>query len=398
MNIPSSPLSLSPTSRTWILIAMLLAVFVVFFIIQSYAHVTGHIDKGTCNSCHSGARATELGLKDFNIELSTYNYVHKVMEKGCRRCHLRNEMPMDNGWAIMGPSSAGEQIFFFTDLSPEGTYEMVLEMEDERERRVTLDPVEFVPLKVERVGKNTGKPPSIKEVDVIEVKYSVFNEALVRWTTNVPANTIVEYGLTAEYGKVVEYSKVYTTEHRIKLTGLRANAVYHYRVISRDLFGSASVSEDHTLDTSRAFQKTVVLDNAPLASSGMEATLFKVSRSGEVALRVLNVTPSKTFVRIRELIIFKNQEKHGFGLKSAKELTINLCVECHSRSLGITHPVGVQSRSENTSIPTNLPTIEDGMITCVTCHNPHGGKEKYFSRLPYKRDLCIECHTKGVFL
>ena len=49
------------------------------------------------------------------------------------------------------------------------------------------------------------------------------------------------------------------------------------------------------------------------------------------------------------------------------------CLECHSaEKLGRSHPIGVDpSRSpEHMEVPEYLP-LEDGMVSCGTCHNPH---------------------------
>ena len=303
---------------------------------------------------------------------------------------MRSEASMGRWWMIMGPVASGEQVFFLTELSPEGSYEVELEVDGDRGGRVKIGPMSFVPSKLKISGKNEGKAPTIKEVDVIEVKHSVFNEAVIRWTTDVPSNTIVEYGFTTDYGKTVKYDKVFTTEHRIKISGLNRETTYHFRVVSRDIFGNASVSDGHTIDTTKQVSKVVVLDE-PSPADKMKATLFRVNRAGDVAVRVFNDTRSRVFVRVRELTIFGAESNHGLGLKSGVALTINNCVDCHS--FGITHPVGVKSRSRETSIPPNLPTIEDGMITCVTCHDPHGGEQEKLSRLPAMTDLCVQCHT-----
>ena len=108
----------------------------------------------------------------------------------------------------------------------------------------------------------------------------------------------------------------------------------------------------------------------------------------------------KTFIKLLTdktvkayLVVNESAEigKHGFGLAPASVSQIDVCVKCHSQ--GASHPVGIKSNGPKTKIPSELPTIEGGMITCVTCHYPHGGEKKYFARLDFARDLCIACHT-----
>jgi len=55
--------------------------------------------------------------------------------------------------------------------------------------------------------------------------------ATIVWSTDTPANSVVEYGTTRAYGlqKVVDEA---VTEHSVVLTGLEPDTLYHYRVIS----------------------------------------------------------------------------------------------------------------------------------------------------------------------
>ncbi|MBA4366220.1 MAG: hypothetical protein C0403_01090 [Desulfobacterium sp.] len=72
--------------------------------------------------------------------------------------------------------------------------------------------------------------------------------------------------------------------------------------------------------------------------------------------------------------------------------SIDACYSCHTlESLGTTHSIRVYS-GNNTKIPSDLPTVKGGMITCVTCHHPHGGEAKYFVRKIITTKLCISCH------
>jgi hypothetical protein len=49
------------------------------------------------------------------------------------------------------------------------------------------------------------------------------------------------------------------------------------------------------------------------------------------------------------------------------------CLECHSaQELGRSHPIGVDPShsAARIEVPAELP-LEDGMVSCGTCHNPH---------------------------
>lgn len=85
--------------------------------------------------------------------------------------------------------------------------------------------------------------------------------------------------------------------------------------------------------------------------------------------------------------------RHGRqGLKNQYKAGIDSCKSCHS--LGpASHPVGV-TISKDTKIPENLPTGEGKIVTCATCHTPHGGNLENLARLNFQRDICVLCHTK----
>ncbi|MCX6835090.1 MAG: fibronectin type III domain-containing protein, partial [candidate division Zixibacteria bacterium] len=71
----------------------------------------------------------------------------------------------------------------------------------------------------------------------------------VYWTTNEPATSQVEYGLSQAYGTFSSLDATLVTDHAVTLTGLTADTVYHYRVISRDALNNEAISSDYTFRT-----------------------------------------------------------------------------------------------------------------------------------------------------
>src|SRR5262249_21270210 len=53
--------------------------------------------------------------------------------------------------------------------------------------------------------------------------------ATINWTTNEPADTRVEYGITTAYGSFTTLNPTLVTAHTQALTGLSPNTLYHYR-------------------------------------------------------------------------------------------------------------------------------------------------------------------------
>lgn len=75
------------------------------------------------------------------------------------------------------------------------------------------------------------------------------NGAVITWTTDSPAEGSVEYGTTTAYGIVSSYDNTMVTSHRVALSQLAAQTMYHYKVKSRDASGLWAESADCTFTT-----------------------------------------------------------------------------------------------------------------------------------------------------
>ncbi|MBP6964508.1 MAG: N-acetylmuramoyl-L-alanine amidase [Armatimonadetes bacterium] len=69
------------------------------------------------------------------------------------------------------------------------------------------------------------------------------------WTTNEPATSQVEYGLTTSYGNLTTLDANLVTSHSMQVTGLARRTTYHYRVRSKDASGNEAISGDYTIKT-----------------------------------------------------------------------------------------------------------------------------------------------------
>ncbi len=94
------------------------------------------------------------------------------------------------------------------------------------------------------LGGNPG--PQISNVQATNV---TDDSATITWTTDQPATSQVEYGLTTAYGNLSPLHGTLVTSHSVMLEGLDSNTLYHYRVISTNGNGSAT-SNDFTFNTS----------------------------------------------------------------------------------------------------------------------------------------------------
>ena len=79
------------------------------------------------------------------------------------------------------------------------------------------------------------------------------------WTTDRPADSQVEYGLSTSYGFTSTLDTAQVIAHDVMLAGLSANTTYHFRVKSRERAGNLTVSPDSTFTTKPAPLPTVAL-------------------------------------------------------------------------------------------------------------------------------------------
>jgi len=95
---------------------------------------------------------------------------------------------------------------------------------------------------------STGTSLTISRVAASSIGSS---SATISWTTNAPADSQVEYGVTTAYGKSSALNSSQITSHRQALSGLSPGVTYHYRVKSSTSAGAAAVSGDYVMTTHR---------------------------------------------------------------------------------------------------------------------------------------------------
>jgi serine protease len=94
-------------------------------------------------------------------------------------------------------------------------------------------------------GPGDITPPDISNVQSGNVAY---NSAIITWDTDETADSKVEYGLDPSYGSAAT-DAAFVTSHAIDLTGLSAETVYHYRVVSKDAAGNETTGNDYAFTT-----------------------------------------------------------------------------------------------------------------------------------------------------
>lgn len=86
-------------------------------------------------------------------------------------------------------------------------------------------------------------------VSISDVIISVAGDrAIIEWTTDLPADSRVEYGVTTGYGMEATDTTL-TTQHLIELVALKLQTAYHFRIQSIDASGVDDQSRDFTFAT-----------------------------------------------------------------------------------------------------------------------------------------------------
>jgi hypothetical protein len=138
--------------------------------------------------------------------------------------------------------------------------------------------------------------PGIGSVKVSEIKP---DSAIIRWITDEPSTSQVEY--RASPGYLSALHKEYVTEHAVQLVGLKPGTNYRYRTLSADRIGNLSRSEEQEFTTPPAFTVSSLTVSPQQARIGEKVTIsvlvtnnMDVPGSYEVTLRVGDAQESVT--------------------------------------------------------------------------------------------------------
>ncbi len=128
--------------------------------------------------------------------------------------------------------------------------ECTAEADGEETRLCSVKPVSSC------IGLGSATSLTITEITVRHLLWMTKEWTIVDhifWTTNVPANSYIEYGLTTSYGFTAGYTASPaspTTQHGTDgLADLQRNTTYHFRIIAEDAQGHKIVSDDYTFTT-----------------------------------------------------------------------------------------------------------------------------------------------------
>ncbi len=103
---------------------------------------------------------------------------------------------------------------------------------------------------VSGAGNGNPPPPSTLDITNVQAAPATTSTSQVVWTTNVPADSAVDYGTSTSYGSSTPVDSAMVTSHQVTLSGLAASTTYYYQVRSSDSKNNHGNSGGHTFKTS----------------------------------------------------------------------------------------------------------------------------------------------------
>jgi hypothetical protein len=163
-----------------------------------------------------------------------------------------------------------------TELSDNTTYHYRVKSRDGAKNEVVGEDHTFT----------TAVPPDVTApaISVVDASGITMGSATITWTTNEPASSQVEYGLTASYGSTTTVDANLVLSHSVTLSGLSPSSSYHYRAVSVDNAGNKTVSLDGDLTTLTQFTLT---GSQVVNDSGQAALQVQFTASAPVSLRLV---------------------------------------------------------------------------------------------------------------
>src|SRR5256712_13489055 len=122
-------------------------------------------------------------------------------------------------------------------------------------------------------GGNPGGPPTPLTISSVQAATATTNGFQVSWSTNVAANSSVDYGTSASYGSSTPVNSTMVTSHQMALTNLTTGTLYHFRVRSTDAKGNNAASNDMTFATAGDTTPPTVSITSPAANATLAGSV-----------------------------------------------------------------------------------------------------------------------------
>ena len=364
---------------------LLLLLILIIFIVPRIAATAEQNITSSCQECH---------FETYEKAISS-PYRHEVVKDDCAICHIIKGEDLDNGRTrnkIFSITST-ENLLNLGEFVEDNRYRIKIVARDDDEGN--SEPI-FIDINTaELESRNYPAINEMSGVKVDEIKKGPFCQASISWFTDTPATSEIEYVSEEGHKNRFSIDDIYTRNHRLILPRLKHNSTYSFEAVSIDLSGNEMRSQTFTLTTTKEFSHKLRPPDSPSSFSKTDNLhVYKINDSEGLYMRAYTDRPTQLILSIKKSNP-GGKDMHGNGLTTMQFLTIDVCRQCHNQNAS--HPVGIRPKDEKVKIPPDLPTIQNGILTCVTCHFAHGGKQIFFARLDFDKGLCIKCHTDGYY-
>ncbi len=132
-------------------------------------------------------------------------------------------------------------------------------------------------------GNNGNPPPTTLAITNVLIGSATTSSCQVDWTTNVPADSAVDYGTSTVYGSSTPVDPAMVTSHQVVLSGLAPGTVYYYQVRSTDSKSNNAHSSSHSFKTSGGGPSITMQPTSQTVTAGQTAS-FSVAATGTAPL------------------------------------------------------------------------------------------------------------------
>jgi hypothetical protein len=185
--------------------------------------------------------------------------------------------------------------------------------------------------------------------------------ATITWTTDEPASSQVDYGLTTTYGSQTLLDPSLVTSHQVNLSGLNVSTTYFYQVRSSDAAGNTAFAGGYTLTTlapvnqppvvsagpdqaitlpaAATLNGTAIDDGVP-AESALLVSWSKVSGAGTVTFSTpTSLTTSASFSAPDVYVLRLTASDGSLNAYDDVPLTVNPAADTTAPTVSITSPL-----------------------------------------------------------
>ena len=331
------------------------------------------------------ATMTEEGCKDCHrpVYVDASRYKHPDILLNCTRCHIKDAekrklIRFKDGW--------GDNVFFL-ELEDDPSYSIAIRGKDSFGREASSETLRVVPSQDAVELSDDGKAPQVSTPEVVEVREGVFYSVTVRWKTDKPARSYIEYGRSRRLGNLSRSSTHYATEHRAVIEKLRRGKKYYIRAVAEDPYGRKAQSDTVKIKVKKAYTTKKDATGQP-SIEGLK--LLRVKDRWALRWKSNGIREGTISIGITSTGSRKDlSNPHYPGLKSINEAGFYVCGECHRGSIHLkaSHPMV----DVTPTVSGGLPLGSDGRMLCVTCHMSHGSQHPYVLRKE-ETELCRSCH------